>query len=203
MDAPTSSLPPNRAGPLASPAAVWLYSGPRPLTPLGEETALTTVAAEHRTEPQTAAPTDEVDLEGLKDLSAAELRRLWAREVPRQDPPRAKTLLVRELAWRRQQRAHGGPDAETRRLLKAAVRQAARPADAAKATRRARPNSKPKLPTGTKLVRTWGGVEHEVTVLEDGKRFEYRGETYRSLSQIARAVTGAHWSGPRFFGLHR
>jgi hypothetical protein len=54
---------------------------------------------------------------------------------------------------------------------------------------------------GVRLVREWRGKTHTVTVVEDG--FEYAGKTYRSLSKIAHTITGAHWSGPRFFGLIR
>ncbi|MEM7577406.1 MAG: DUF2924 domain-containing protein [Planctomycetota bacterium] len=60
---------------------------------------------------------------------------------------------------------------------------------------------RPDLPTGTRLIRHWGGVDHEVLVEDDGKRFVYRGQAYRSLTPIAQAITGAHWSGPRFFNL--
>jgi hypothetical protein len=56
-----------------------------------------------------------------------------------------------------------------------------------------------KLAPGTRLVRDWHGVGHTVTVLEKG--FEYGGKTWPSLSAIAKAITGAHWNGPRFFGL--
>ena len=55
------------------------------------------------------------------------------------------------------------------------------------------------LKTGTTLVRQWRGHAHTVVVREDG--FEYQGERYRSLTVIAERITGAHWSGPRFFGL--
>jgi hypothetical protein len=54
---------------------------------------------------------------------------------------------------------------------------------------------------GTRLVRSWGGETHSVLVLDEG--FEYRGERFRSLSQIARTITSVRWSGPRFFGLKR
>ena len=57
------------------------------------------------------------------------------------------------------------------------------------------------LPVGARLVRTWRGRTHEVTVVEDGKAFNYKGKTYRSLSKIAREITGTVWSGPRFFGI--
>lgn len=56
-----------------------------------------------------------------------------------------------------------------------------------------------KLTPGTRLVRDWHGVGHTVTVLEQG--FAYGGKEWRSLSAIAKTITGAHWSGPRFFGL--
>lgn len=56
-----------------------------------------------------------------------------------------------------------------------------------------------KLKPGTRLIRSWGGTVHHVLVLENG--FEHDGRHYRSLSQIAHTITGAHWSGPRFFGL--
>jgi len=55
------------------------------------------------------------------------------------------------------------------------------------------------LKPGTRLLREWGGKTHTVIVLDDG--FEYDGERYPSLTQIARRITAAHWSGPRFFGL--
>jgi hypothetical protein len=55
------------------------------------------------------------------------------------------------------------------------------------------------LRPGTRLVREWRGRTHTVAVTEDG--FEYAGETFPSLTKIAHAITGAHWSGPRFFGL--
>ena len=58
-----------------------------------------------------------------------------------------------------------------------------------------------RMKPGTKLVREWRGETHTVLVLEDG--FEGKGEHYRSLSSIAREITGTHWSGPRFFGLKR
>ncbi len=56
-----------------------------------------------------------------------------------------------------------------------------------------------RIKAGTRLVREWGGISHHVVVLEDG--YHYLERRYSSLSQIARDITGAHWSGPRFFGL--
>ena len=57
------------------------------------------------------------------------------------------------------------------------------------------------LQTSSKLLRTWRGRVHEVEVLDSGKRFRYRGQEFRTLSEVARFITGTHRSGPRFFGL--
>ena len=140
-------------------------------------------------------------VERLNTLGRRELREIWQETSGTRRPPPLKRLLIRELAWRIQSDAHGGIDAETRRLLRAAARSAQieRPRRGAKR----RPRPRRDLPTGVKLVRTWRGQKHEVTVLDDGKRFRYRGETYRSLTKIAEKITSAHWSGPRFFGLDR
>lgn len=73
---------------------------------------------------------------------------------------------------------------------------------------RSRPQSRPRprpaaplLPAAATLVRVWNGRRHEVTVVEGGRAFVYRGTTYRSLTAVARVITGTEWSGPRFFGL--
>jgi hypothetical protein len=70
--------------------------------------------------------------------------------------------------------------------------------DAASATVCA-PTNRADLEAGTRLVREWGGMTHEVTIMDRG--YAYRGRSYASLSEIARSITGARWSGPRFFGL--
>jgi hypothetical protein len=71
----------------------------------------------------------------------------------------------------------------------------------AEATAGAKQVAPVRLKAGATLVRGWRGHTHTVRVLEDG--FEHQGERYTSLSEIARVITGAHWSGPRFFGLRR
>jgi len=68
-----------------------------------------------------------------------------------------------------------------------------------KANERAKARSAAITLAGTRLVREWGGQRHEVTAIEGG--YEYNGRWYKSLSAIAKAITGAHWSGPQFFGL--
>ena len=152
--------------------------------------------------------TDVANSEGLKDLSMAELRKLWHQRMGRgKDPPRIRSLLQRELAWHDQQAVQGGMDAQTRALLRSAIKQA-KCTPTHPRNLRSRPRLKLDLQTGTKLIRTWRGRKHEVIVLDDGNsggrgRFEYAGETFRGLTAIAKKITGAHWSGPRFFGLNR
>ena len=95
------------------------------------------------------------------------------------------------LAYKFQEQRRGALGRSTKTML---VRAAANRGAPAAAVVRAR-----KLIPGTRLVRDWHGVGHTVTVLEKG--FDYGGKTWPSLSAIAKAITGAHWNGPRFFGL--
>jgi hypothetical protein len=156
----------------------------------------------------------EIDLARLPKLTNAELRALWAEHF-RGKPPPSRNLLIREIAWRTQEQRDGGFDAETRRLLKAAMRAAtaagprSKPreddvaADGSESRKRHRrkPTTSPKLPAAARLVREWGGVRHEVTVVEDGRAYRYRDRTFKSLTAVAREITGTHRSGPMFFGL--
>lgn len=143
----------------------------------------------------------DVDLDRLPEMSLAELRALWTGHMGRARPPTQPRLMVRELAWRVQEARHGGLDAQTRRLLSAAVRAVQRDHNEGRqAPRRAKP-SIGALPPTSRLVRVWKGVAHGVEVLEGGRSFLYRGERYGSLSEIARMITGTNWSGPYFFGL--
>lgn len=154
------------------------------------------------------------DLSALKGLSVTKLRQRWQDRAGRREkgkgPPRVRALLVRDLAWWAQQGGRRGLDGETQRLLDAAVRQAEDRAvepkkDRASGKRKTKPK-KPQLQAGVTLVRKWRGKTYKVKVIEDGKgkkRYEFGGEEYRSLTTIAQEITGAHWSGPRFFGLNR
>src|SRR6266851_2637183 len=103
-------------------------------------------------------------------------------------------LTLREIAYKMQERAHGGLAPAVKRRLSALAEEIE--ANGARALAPA-----PLLKPGTRLLREWGGKTHTVIVVDDG--FEYQGERYQSLTQIARRITGAHWSGPRFFGLRR
>jgi hypothetical protein len=134
-------------------------------------------------------------LETLPNLSIAELRAEWRRRFRSLPPNRlSRDLLMRGIAYKIQERAHGGLSRATLRKLKALAKRIA-----ARDGRWLDPY--PSLKPGTRLVRSWGGETHSVLVLDEG--FEYRGAHFRSLSQIARTITRVRWSGPRFFGLKR
>jgi hypothetical protein len=124
--------------------------------------------------------------------SLAELRGEWQRLYGNDAPRISRDLLVLGIAYRRQEIKHGG-------LGKATVRKLRTLAGSLRATGRIGPTPALKLKPGARLVRTWGSRTHTVTVTEEG--FLYGGATYPSLTTIARKITGARWSGPRFFGL--
>lgn len=179
------------------------------------------VSASSRRRRRSAHPPP-LDLIALPRLSIAELRALWPVYMGRAKMPAQRRILIRELAWRYQERLYGGLDAQTKRLLDAAVRAAMKrrlPPDRPSDTdadeplrRRLRRPPAPsaaqknlaRVPAGSKLIRTWpegSKTTHEVTILDGGKVFAYRGQRYKSLSEVARLITGTRWSGPRFFGL--
>jgi hypothetical protein len=124
-------------------------------------------------------------IEGLDKLDLAGLRDNWRRHLRVPPPPlRSRDLLRRTLAFELQSALHGGLTPELKQRLRAT------------STSRTR---KPALQPGTTLTRDWHGARHVVHV-RDGS-FEHLGTTYRSLSEVARVITGTRWSGPRFFGL--
>ncbi len=137
-------------------------------------------------------------LAGLAGLGLDQLRREW-RRLHRAAPPArlSRDLLLRSIAHRLQEDALGGlrPAAE-RRLASLARGSRAREGELAPVPAPVR------LKPGTTLIREWHGRTHTVLVLADGG-FEHEGRRYASLTRLARAITGARWSGPRFFGLRR
>jgi len=102
-----------------------------------------------------------------------------------------RAFLIRAITYRLQERAYGGLKPPTRRLLARAVDGTATGSSKRPQTRMAQ--------SGTILIREWQGTAHRVTILDDGVSFS--GKRYRSLSEVAREITGSRWSGPRFFGL--
>ncbi len=112
----------------------------------------------------------------------------------RADPPKgiSTRLMLQAVAYETQAKHYGG-------LKLAVVRQLNKVADGKIDLEAEFAPRTHMLDPGAKLVREWNGISHTVDVTDLG--FEWRGERYRSLSEIARAITGARWSGPRFFGL--
>ncbi|GAA0709893.1 hypothetical protein GCM10009105_10710 [Dokdonella soli] len=136
-------------------------------------------------------------LADLPDLDLDDLTSLWSKVFGSSPPPGAKReLWVRLLAYGMQERAHGSLPRASQKGLNALTQLKDDRSSTASAE-----HGSPTLRLGARLVRSWNGATHEVTVLERG--FAYRGRQYRSLSEIAEAITGAHWSGPRFFGLRK
>jgi len=126
--------------------------------------------------------------------SPDELRREW-RRLYRSEPPRiSRDLLIRGIGYRLQEIQHGGLGKSTHRKLKTLAKMF-------RITGRVAPDAGLSLKPGARLVREWHGHTHTVTVTEDG--FEYAGMSYPSLTKVAKKITGARWSGPRFFGLVR
>jgi hypothetical protein len=129
----------------------------------------------------------------LPELDLGELRQKWRALYKTEPSPRlSRELLLRAVAYRMQELALGGLRPERQRQL----RQFAQQLKESGATR-IRP--RPELQPGTRLVREWQGRTYEVLVLDDG--FSWQGTSYRSLSALARKITGTAWSGPLFFGL--
>ena len=136
----------------------------------------------------------------LYRLNAAELRALWGQCFPKTPPSPHRCQLTRDLANLAQSRGQRLPR-ETDALIRAAMKAASvsrspqnRPAKVRQ------PHGAEGLPPGAKLHRDWGGRTHEVTVLGGGW-FQYECQSYKSLTKVAKVITGAHWSGPWFFGL--
>ena len=150
------------------------------------------------TQSNTTIPPSDVlrRLAALKTAATPDLKKQWRALFGTEAPPYNRAFLQSRLAYRVQELAFGGLKPETVARLEALGEQL----DGGRVTRRrVRMDDKPV--TGTRLVREYQGVEHRVTVLSDG--FEWQGRPYRSLSAIARAITGTRWNGWTFFGIRR
>jgi len=130
----------------------------------------------------------------LNELTAQQLRDEWRRLYRGQPLRLSRDLLIRTIAYRMQELAHGGLSKATQRKLAALTKELTGNGSIVVTPDRS-------LRPGTRLVREWRGRTHTVVVTEDG--FEYADKVFPSLTKIAHAITGAHWSGPRFFGLIR
>ena len=129
----------------------------------------------------------EREIAALAAMSSAALKAEWQR-LTGTVPPRISPAMMRlALAWEWQARAHGGHTRQTSQKL-------AQLAGAKSRTAEAR--------AGMRLVREWNGTAHVVTVGDD-RVIRWNGREWRSLSEVARAITGTRWSGPAFFGLRQ
>jgi hypothetical protein len=129
----------------------------------------------------------------LKSMDAKALKARWRELFDTEPPPYNRRFLESRLAYRIQELAYGGLKPETVERLAALAEEIG-----GKGTRRAR-SAQERPIAGTRLLREWQGVEHSVTVRDDG--YEYQGRPYKSLSAVARSITGTRWNGWIFFGL--
>jgi hypothetical protein len=139
-------------------------------------------------------------LAALEKMSVAELREKWQEAYGQPTTAGNKAYLKKRLAWRIQELAEGGLSDRAKARIEELV------ADAPIRWRAPKPDAggangrDPRLPEpGAVITRSHGGIDHHVTVLDDG--FEYAGERYDTLSRVAKVITGAHWNGYLFFDL--
>jgi hypothetical protein len=134
-------------------------------------------------------------LAALKTTSTPDLKAQWRELFGAEPPPFNRRYIESRLAYRIQELAYGGLKPETKARLIALGEEL----DGGKPHIRKQRVDNDRPIVGTRLIREWGGIEHCATVTRDG--FEYAGRPYKSLSAIARAITGTRWNGWTFFGL--
>lgn len=136
------------------------------------------------------------EIASFKTMDVQALKQRWRDLFDTEPPAYNRRFLESRLAYRVQELTYGGLKPETIARLEALGEQL----DGGNVTvRKKRADDRPIA--GTRLIREWQGVAHCVTVLVDG--FEYQGRPYKSLSAVARAITGTRWNGWVFFGIRR
>lgn len=130
----------------------------------------------------------------LKTAPTPDLKKRWRQLFETEPPPYNRRFLESRLAYRIQELAYGGLKPTTIRRLEDLGEQL----DGGKIAVRKRPANDTPI-AGTRLIREWQSIEQTVTVLIDG--YEWQGRPYKSLSAVARAITGTRWNGLVFFGL--
>jgi len=130
----------------------------------------------------------------LPTLPTPRLKAMWRELTGTEPPPYNRTFLVKRLAYRIQELAFGGLSVKAERRLDDLIEEL-------DGKKKPKPKDMAAPVAGTKLIREWQGVLHEVTALANG--FEWQGRRYQSLSAVARAITGTRWNGPLFFGLRK
>ena len=133
-------------------------------------------------------------LAALSQMTVPELKTEWESLFGSPAPNNSRTFLEFRLRYRIQELAHGGPSRETRRMLDLLADEVG-----GKANRKVIATDSRNPVVGTRLVRGWDGIEHTVTVAKDG--FEWQGRKFKSLTAVARAITGTQWNGYRCFRL--
>jgi hypothetical protein len=134
-------------------------------------------------------------LGSLRSLPIKQLKKQWRLLYGSEPPHRvSRELLTRAVAYRIQEQVLGGLKPSTRRLLERLA------SDARVGKPLTLSSCVPPVSAGTVLMRDWQGITHEVQVLDRGVL--YKRNRYRSLSEVARLITGSRWSGPLFFGRH-
>ncbi len=186
------------------PGFVWAWGGASTHTVRELEVSMKVTRKRAQLPARDAATTAALDattrnelskqLAALTELTAQQLRDEWRRLYRGQPLRLSRDLLIRTIAYRMQELAYGGLSKATQRKLAVLARELK-----VKGSIIVTPDVS--LRPGARLVREWRGRTHTVVVTEDG--FEWCGKTFQSLTKIAHAITGAHWSGPRFFGLIR
>lgn len=128
-----------------------------------------------------------MQLEHLNTLTRAALKDQWTTLVGSPPPRKLSQLFMRKvIAFELQARAYGDlSGASQKRLIRL--------------QRDKKPTLQRQMQPGARFIREWNGISHIVDVTKDG--YLWQGRVYRSLSAIARTITGTRWSGPRFFGL--
>jgi hypothetical protein len=128
----------------------------------------------------------------LHKMDTPMLKAMWKDLLPDQPLRHSRDYLISRLSFRVQELSHGSLSAKAKRKLDKQVKQKKPSSQNVKADM---------PPVGTKLIRYYQGIEYQATILADG--FEYQGQKYKSLSKVARTITGTQWSGPAFFGLKK
>jgi Protein of unknown function (DUF2924) len=142
-----------------------------------------------------AAGPVEIELTKLVHLPIKDLRGIWKERLESEPPDvRSREVMLRLLAWRLQAEAFGGLDLPSERKLREI-------ADTLERTGTYEPKLRRDLSPGVVVTREWKGIVHRVAMTAGG--FEYDGRRFKSLSDVARTITGTRWSGPRFFGLEQ
>ena len=132
-----------------------------------------------------------MNLARLAELPPEDLKAEWARRFDASAPNLSPELLRLGIGYKLQEQRLGGVSRGARSVLRQVKSRSGETAPIKPLPR--------KLTPGTRLVRDWHGVGHTVVVLADG--FQYDGKNWKSLTAVAKAITGVHWNGPRFFGL--